>query len=84
MLTLISYGADVNAQTDERNDYRSVIHYAVLSGNQAMVNLLLKQGARVRPPPGDPSRNKPSLLDLAVLKGDLELIKMLLDAGMLG
>ena len=81
MLTLISYGADVNARTDERNDYRSVLHYAVLSGNRAMVSLLLKQGARVRPPPGDPSLNKPSLLDLAVLKGDVELIKMLIEAG---
>ena len=81
MLTLISYGADVNARTDERNDYRSVLHYAVLSGNRAMVSLLLKQGARVRPPPGDPSLNKPSLLDLAVLKGDVDLIKMLIEAG---
>ena len=81
MLTLISYGADVNARTDERNDYRSVLHYAVLSGNRAMVSLLLKQGARVRPPLGDPSLNKPSLLDLAVLKGDVDLIKMLIEAG---
>lgn len=78
---LISYGADVNAQTDERNDYRTVLHYAVLSGNTAMVSLLLKQGARVRAPAGDPSLSKPSVLDLAVLKGDVELIKLLIDAG---
>lgn len=46
-----------------------------------MVSLLLKQGARVRPPPGDPSLSKPSVLDLAVLKGDVELVKMLIEAG---
>jgi ankyrin repeat protein len=82
VLKLISYGADVNAQADERNDYRSVLHYAVLSGNRSMVSLLLKQGARVRPLPGDPSLSKPSILDLAVLKGDVELVKMLIEAGM--
>lgn len=82
VLKLISYGADVNAQADERNDYRSVLHYAVLSGNRSMVSLLLKQGARVRPLPGDPALSKPSILDLAVLKGDVELVRMLIEAGM--
>ena len=81
VLTLISYGADVNAQTDERNDYRSVLHYAVLSGSHAMVELLLKQGARAQAPPGDPSLTKPTPLDLAVLKGDVQLVKMLINAG---
>ncbi|KZS11213.1 Ankyrin repeat domain-containing protein [Daphnia magna] len=81
VLKLISYGADVNAQADERNDYRSVLHYAVLSGNRSMVSLLLKQGARVQPPPGDPALSKPSVLDLAVLKGDVELVRMLIEAG---
>ena len=47
-----------------------------------MVSLLLKQGARVRPLPGDPALSKPSILDLAVLKGDVELVKMLTEAGM--
>lgn len=72
----------MNAQADERNDYRSVLHYAVLSGNRSMVSLLLKQGARVQPPPGDPALSKPSVLDLAVLKGDVELVRMLIEAGM--
>lgn len=81
VLTLISYGADVNAQTDERHDYRSVLHFAVLSGNHDIVALLLKQGARVKPDPGNPAIRKPAPLDLAVLRGDVVLIKMLIDAG---
>ncbi|KOB67250.1 Ankyrin-repeat containing protein-1 [Operophtera brumata] len=32
VLLLIHYGADVNAMADARNDYRTVMHYAVLSG----------------------------------------------------
>lgn len=32
VLLLISFGADVNAIADARNDYRTVMHYAVLSG----------------------------------------------------
>lgn len=81
VLMLISYGADVNAQADERSDYRSVLHYAVLSGSHAMVELLLKQGARAQAPPGDPSLTKPTPLDLAVLKGDVQLVQMLIEAG---
>ena len=81
VLTLISYGADVNARTDERNDYRSVLHYAVLSGNHDMVRLLIKQGAKPSSFPEDCPRSKPSPLDLAVLKGDLEMITMIIEAG---
>ncbi|XP_041970434.1 ankyrin-3-like [Aricia agestis] len=79
VLLLISYGADVNAITDARNDYRTVMHYAVLSGNPDMVNLLIKQGARVNYP--GPGVNRPSPLDLAILKGDVEMLKLLLSAG---
>lgn len=32
VLMLLSHGADVNAMTDARHDYRTVLHYAVLSG----------------------------------------------------
>ena len=81
-LILISYGADVNAHADERNDYRSVLHYAVLSGSCEMISLLLKQGARATSSSSDgPSRSKPSPLDLAVLKGDAHMVKMLIEAG---
>lgn len=78
VLLLISYGADVNALTDARHDYRTVLHYAVLSGNLDTVNLLLKQGARVN---YSSEYQKPSPLDLAILKGDPELVKLLINAG---
>ncbi|XP_075988671.1 uncharacterized protein LOC142984767 isoform X2 [Anticarsia gemmatalis] len=79
VLLLISYGADVNAMADARNDYRTVMHYAVLSGNPEVVNLLIKQGARVNYE--CPELSKPSPLDLAILKGDVSMLQMLLAAG---
>uniref|UniRef100_A0A1B6E7D8 SOCS box domain-containing protein n=1 Tax=Clastoptera arizonana TaxID=38151 RepID=A0A1B6E7D8_9HEMI len=78
VLLLLSYGADVNAMTDSRHDYRTVLHYAILSGNMATVNLLLKQGAQVNYPI---EIQKPTCLDLAILRGDPELVQMLLLAG---
>jgi ankyrin repeat protein len=78
VLLLLSFGADVNAMTDARHDYRTVLHYAVLSGNLATVNLLIKQGARVNYPA---DYQKPTPLDLAILKGDTDLVKLLLAAG---
>ncbi|XP_049793661.1 ankyrin repeat and SOCS box protein 14-like [Schistocerca nitens] len=78
VLLLLSFGANVNAMTDERHDYRTVLHYAVLSGNVATVNLLLKQGARASFPP---EYQKPTPLDLAILRGDPELVRILLEAG---
>lgn len=81
VLLLMSYMADVNAMTDSRNDYRTVLHYAVLSGNLILVNLLLKQGAKVDrlPPDGEP--DKPSPLHLAILRGDPALVRVLIEAG---
>lgn len=55
---------------------RSVLHYAVLSGSVAIVNLLLKQGARVI---FEPTYNKPTPLDLAILKGDVEMVRLILE-----
>ncbi|CAL4067086.1 unnamed protein product [Meganyctiphanes norvegica] len=97
VLLLITHGADVNARTEARHDFRrqchhsndqssllhcpierSVLHYAVLSGSVAIVNLLLKQGARVN---FEKTYNKPSPLDLAILKGDVEIINVLLESG---
>ncbi|KAF2368955.1 Ankyrin repeat-containing domain [Trinorchestia longiramus] len=77
VLVLISHGADINMRTDARHEYRSVLHYAILSGSSPIVNLLLKQGAKVN---FEPEYNRASPLHLAVLKGDLNIINMLLDA----
>ncbi|EDS33842.1 conserved hypothetical protein [Culex quinquefasciatus] len=87
VLLLLQYGADVNAMTDARNDYRTVLHYAVLSGlklfggNASLVNLLIKQGARVDIPAPLPEPDRPSPLDLAVLRGDPTLVRILLENG---
>lgn len=75
---LISYGADVNAMTTERHDYRTVLHYAVLSGNVGIVNLILSYGASVRFPP---EFQKPTPLDFAILRSNVEMVKLLLDSG---
>lgn len=55
------------------------MHYAVLSGNKDIVNLLIKQGARLNYDSDE--YGKPSPLDLAILKGDLDLIRLLIGAG---
>ena len=81
VILLISHGADVNAQADERHDYRSCLHYAVLSGNHDIVSLLLKQGAKLQIPVDNPAYTMSTPLDLAVLKGDCVLVKKLIDAG---
>lgn len=78
VLLLLSYGADVNATADARHDYRTVLHYAILGGDPAVINLLLKQGARLDL---GPDYQKPTALDLAILKGDPSIVEMLLQAG---
>lgn len=81
VLILLNYKADVNAMTDIRNDYRTVLHYATLSGNCELVNLLIKQGAKpdLTNPNGDP--DTPSPLHLAILRGDPKLVRLLLTHG---
>lgn len=81
VLLLLSFGADIDAMSDARNDYRTVLHYAVLSGNAALVRLLLKQGARVDRLPPFPEPDRPSPLDLAILRGDPALVRALLEEG---
>lgn len=81
VLLLLNYGADINGMSDARNDYRTVMHYAVLSGNINLVNLLLKQNAKVDKPAPYPEPDRPSPLDLAILRGDPALVRMLLEAG---
>lgn len=80
VLLLLHHGADVNAIADERHDYRTVLHYGVLSGNIEIVNLLIKQGAMLNYDDGF-DYGKPSPLDLAIIKGDPEIIQLLIQSG---
>ncbi|XP_031632129.1 ankyrin-1-like isoform X2 [Contarinia nasturtii] len=81
VLLLLKHGADVNAIADHRNDYRTVLHYAVLSGNLSLVNLLLKRGAETDRLPPNGESDKPSPLMIAILRGDPAIVRCLLEAG---
>lgn len=81
VLLLLSYGADINAISDRRNGYQTVLHCAVASGNIVIVNLLLKQGAKVDLLPPYPEPDTSSPLHLAIIKGDPALVKILLENG---
>lgn len=81
-LLLLKYGADVNAIADERHDYRTVLHYAVLSGNYDIITLMIKQGAKLNYEE-EYDLGKPSPLDLAILKGDPKIVEMLISYGKL-
>lgn len=81
VLILLNYDADVNAMTDHRNDYRTVLHYAVLSGSIKLVNLLLKHGAKTDQLPPAGESDKPTPLHLGILRGDPAIVRCLLEAG---
>lgn len=81
VLLLLNNDADVNAMTDHRNDYRTVLHYAVLSGSLSLVNLLIKQGAKTDRLPPEGETDKPTPLHLAILRGDPAIVRCLLEAG---
>lgn len=68
----------MNSMADARHDFRTVLHYAVLGGDPAVIKLLLKQGARLDL---GPDYQKPTALDLAILKGDPSIVEMLLESG---
>ncbi|XP_026301545.1 ankyrin repeat domain-containing protein 65 isoform X2 [Apis mellifera] len=78
VLLLLSYGADVNSMADVRHDYRTVLHYAILGDDPTVIDLLLKQGARLDL---GPEYQKPTALDLAILKGDPSIVQKLLESG---
>lgn len=63
---------------DVRHDYRTVLHYAILGGDPTVIDLLLKQGARLDL---GPEYQKPTALDLAILKGDPSIVQKLLESG---
>lgn len=60
--------------------YLQVLHYAVLSGNLAIVNLMIKQGAKLNYDEVY-DLGKPSPLDLAILKGDPQIVELLIKSG---
>ncbi|XP_050292816.1 ankyrin-3-like isoform X2 [Anthonomus grandis grandis] len=80
VLLLLKHGADVNAMADQRHDYRTVLHYAVLSGNIDIINLIIKQGAKLNYDEAF-ELGKPSPLDLAILKGDPSIVQLLIVSG---
>ncbi|CAG2123053.1 unnamed protein product, partial [Medioppia subpectinata] len=61
-----------------RHDHRTVLHYAVLSGNIDIVRLLLHHSANVRFPH---DFQKPTPLDFAILRGNVEMVKLLIHSG---
>lgn len=76
---LLKYNADVNSYAPEQEDFRSVLHYAVKSGNFSMLRLLLFCGANVIYP--CEVLKRPSSLAFAIIKGDLNMVKLLIEFG---
>ena len=70
---LLKYGADLNAQAPDRQDHRTALHFALLSGSADLVKFLIGKGAMVNMPE---EYEKPSPIDIAVLKDDPELLKV--------
>ena len=71
---LINYGADINAQCPPLFEQKSVLQFAIQSGNIVIINLLLQKKARL-------SRNenyKYSALHSAILKGRADIVELLL------
>lgn len=75
---LLKYGADINKLCPERQDFRSALHFALLSGNHDLVKFMIANGSNVNM---DEKYEKPSPIDIAVLKDDPHLLKIVLDAG---
>jgi hypothetical protein len=58
-----------------------VVSFSFKTGNTPLVSLLLKQGARVDLCAPAPEPDRASPLDLAILRGDPNLVRNLLEAG---
>ena len=65
----MQYGADVNAVDMEE---KSVLGYAYYSNNQSIINYLVENGA-------DPTNMKDSLLFSTAEKGNIKLVKYLIE-----
>ncbi|TKR68007.1 hypothetical protein L596_024060 [Steinernema carpocapsae] len=75
---LLDHGADINAIARPKQDLKTALHYAVLSGSTDLVQLLVENGASTQMP-ADYDRATP--LDLAVLTDNPEMVNILLGAG---
>jgi ankyrin repeat protein len=75
---LLDFNANINAHGRSRQEKKTALHYAVLSGSIPLINFLLENGACVNMPK---DYDKPSILDTAILKDNLEIVKIILDAG---
>ncbi|KAK0417986.1 hypothetical protein QR680_013313 [Steinernema hermaphroditum] len=75
---LLDHGADINALAKPKQDLKTALHYAVLSGSLDLVCFLIENGANV-----NMSRDydKASPLDLAVLTDNPHMVATLLEAG---
>jgi hypothetical protein len=77
MKLLLDHGAPVDAKFGYDNQHsENVLHHACSMGHPAMVELLLERGANL-----ECLGNGKTPLGFAVLKGSLEVVKILLDKG---
>lgn len=71
---LIKYGADVNALCPPLFEQKSVLQYAILSGNIVIINILLGKGAKM----ARQGEYKFSALHTAIQKGRADICRLLL------
>ena len=74
---LVKHGANVNAQCPALFEQRTVLHFAINSGNIVIINILLGHGAKVE----KPENYKYSALHSAVMKGRFNTCQVILQYG---
>jgi hypothetical protein len=74
---LIKYGADVNAICPPLFEQKSVLQFAISSGNIVIINILLGKGAKL-PRQGE---YRYSALHTAIMKGRADICRLLLQHG---
>lgn len=74
---LMKHGADVNARCSTLYEEKTVLHFAVLSGNVIITSELLERGASTKKPEG----YKYSVLQTAINRDRVDLCEMLLKHG---
>ncbi|XP_045212342.2 uncharacterized protein LOC123563552 [Mercenaria mercenaria] len=74
---LIKYGADVNAVCPPLFEQKSVLQFAITSGNIVIINILLGKGAKI----ARQGEYKYSALHTAVMKGRADICRLMLQHG---